>query len=520
MKKFIGLTALPIAATLLVACGGGGGSSGDTQERYSISLQSSKLTLPINISNVMAGIGAHAPYTTSLYVRVREGADPAPGATGEDAGAVTCHIGPNVGVGSLTYLDGEDDHYEEIDDGNGNKIKVPKLYRSIVLGTNSGGATFHFHAGDEAGVARVTCNVTDPRDSRVYSSHVDITVGGSTGLPASVRFLAENPGYLGTQYTTDSRLRNNVGINAILMDDANQVVPNLSAPNLQISIVPQAGTAYEGARLISGAVSGSAVQVATVNGVGLISLSSGPNSGVILLSLLADRYDNNVNNGVTDPVTSLIAVPVVERLPDTTTAALSFTTAALTATNGQPFSSVLTAEGGVPPYTWAAAGSLPAGLSLNSSGVISGTPNAPAGAYSVAVTVTDANGTTASGNVTITIAGDQAVAALAIAGCSATDGNTPCKLPDATGGASSNYVYVLTATGGDAATAPAWSIESAPTLGSGVTIGAGTGVLTVASASLAAPAACGTHDIYVRVAKGTNSILRRMQLTVKGGTCP
>lgn len=64
---------------------------------------------------------------------------------------------------------------------------------------------------------------------------------------------------------------------------------------------------------------------------------------------------------------------------------------------GTAYSETLSVTGGTGPYTWSlASGSLPTGLSLSSSGVISGTPSA-AGTFTFAVTVTD------SGSVTQTI---------------------------------------------------------------------------------------------------------------------
>jgi VCBS repeat-containing protein len=50
--------------------------------------------------------------------------------------------------------------------------------------------------------------------------------------------------------------------------------------------------------------------------------------------------------------------------------------------------------GGVAPFTWALTGTLPAGMALSSAGVLSGTP-AQTGTYNLTVTVTDANGCTA-----------------------------------------------------------------------------------------------------------------------------
>lgn len=73
-------------------------------------------------------------------------------------------------------------------------------------------------------------------------------------------------------------------------------------------------------------------------------------------------------------------------------------------TVGTPYSGTLAVSGGTPPYTFAlTAGSLPPGLSLNtSSGVISGTP-ATAGTYGFTVQVTDAAAQTGSVICSITI---------------------------------------------------------------------------------------------------------------------
>lgn len=71
---------------------------------------------------------------------------------------------------------------------------------------------------------------------------------------------------------------------------------------------------------------------------------------------------------------------------------------------GVPYSSSLIASGGTPPYTFAiTSGSLPTGLTLNTStGVISGTPSA-AGTFSYTATVTDSVMATAMASCSIVI---------------------------------------------------------------------------------------------------------------------
>jgi hypothetical protein len=68
-----------------------------------------------------------------------------------------------------------------------------------------------------------------------------------------------------------------------------------------------------------------------------------------------------------------------------------------------PYSQQLTATSGVSPYAWSLTGILPAGLSLNGAGLISGTPSGPTGTFNFTVTVTDSAAATATANLSIGI---------------------------------------------------------------------------------------------------------------------
>lgn len=87
-----------------------------------------------------------------------------------------------------------------------------------------------------------------------------------------------------------------------------------------------------------------------------------------------------------------------------TSTALAISTSSLaSATVGSSYSATLTASGGTSPYTWSiSSGSLPAGLSLDTSGTISGTPTDTAAA-SLTIKVNDSASQTSSQTLSIQV---------------------------------------------------------------------------------------------------------------------
>lgn len=496
LKKFKFLSmALAVALT---ACGGGGGSPGETQENYTISLRADKTTLPLNIAGVSAGSGVYSPYTTTLYVEARKGSIAIPG--GQDI--FGCNVAGGLDSGSLYYLDGDPEHEVEVDDGNGGKVKVPKAYRNIALDANSGGNSFHFHAGNAAGVARITCSVTDPRDNRQKTASVDISIGGTTGKPASVRMAAQTPGFLGAK-TNANGLLNQMGVQVFVMDDANQPTASASGANVQVRIL--AGTdAAQGARLVAGSQGGSVLQLPSVGGIATFSLLSGMDTGRIFLEVTADRFDNNVSNGITDPITTIEAVSVLEAL--TSPPALADVDLG-TATKGIAFTGFLTVTGGLPPYTWSATG-LPPGLSVDAStGMISGkvSQDAEERTYRATVTVTDKNKISAQATVTIKVVGGLPED-FAIGDCNS---NTVCVIGPAEAGIKFAYSFVASVNNvtWTFSGLPAW-LKAATTDTAGVLNGT------------PAVADCGPHEFLVTATRGAASVTRRFSIEVLSGPTP
>ncbi|MEG0973794.1 MAG: putative Ig domain-containing protein [Comamonas sp.] len=494
----------------LVACGGGGGSGGDSNLQYSIKLNASKTAVPVNLSGAYPqypGSADYYPYMSTLYVQAYEGGNPIVSATDEPFG---CNVVAGLDSGSLFYLDGKDEHTVEVD-YNGEKIKVPGSYRSITLGSNSGGNSFHVISKGIAGDVVVQCTITDPRDKRVYSAMATVKVGGgSTATPAGVSYTAQSE-YLGSRDNTNN-VHNQVAVEAMVRNDSNQPISNAGKPNLQVSIVPNESSI--GARLMAGGKNSSgSMQVSTVNGIGQFSVASGPSKGVLLLQLTVDRADNDVSNGIQDAITQYAVIPVVDGIA---TAPLSIddTQLTLTVQNGQPFSQVLIADGGVAPYTWTASSSLPSGLSLSASGLISGTPSVKApGDFSVPVTVRDANGAIVSKTMVVKIIGNMPDTEVSfnINGCT---GSASVICPIASVEVGTSFTYSFSATGANVT----WGLTGAP---SWMKVAGDGGVGLVTSGDLLVCENVGKYKFFVTAKNSTYSVTRQVSINVTdtSGSC-
>ena len=124
----------------------------------------------------------------------------------------------------------------------------------------------------------------------------------------------------------------------------------------------------------------------------------GPNGNMTGYSA-GPGYDLATGWGSVDAYVFVNAFAGVVITPLTITSSSTLTSGS----TGTSYTLTLTASGGTSPYSWSvASGSLPPGLSLSSSGVLSGTPDTP-DSYSFTVQVTDSTGASATQNDQITI---------------------------------------------------------------------------------------------------------------------
>ncbi len=185
-------------------------------------------------------------------------------------------------------------------------------------------------------------------------------------------------------------------------------------------------------------------------------------------------------------------------LPLTVPPVLTIASALSSGTVNVAYNATLTASGGTAPYTWSiTAGTLPTGLSLSSTGILSGTPTV-AGSSSVTIQVSDSEHVPSKGALTAMIViGDGTVAV-----------TSPSPLAEGTLNVA--YTATLAATGG---TAPyTWSVASG-SLPAGLTLSAagmisgtptadGTSSFTVKATDSASTAQSATASLVVQISGG------------------
>jgi hypothetical protein len=205
------------------------------------------------------------------------------------------------------------------------------------------------------------------------------------------------------------------------------------------------------------------------------------------------------NSTITFQVTDANSQTGSASLTLTVTAGGPTITTPATLPNGEataPYSQSLAASGATPPYTWTViSGSLPAGLSLNPGGVISGVPTTTGG-YNFTVQVADSVNRKATQNFSLTV-----IAAPTI--------TTSATLPQAEVGAA--YSQTLIATGGSNA-GYKWSMTAGSLL-AGLSLSTG-GILSGTSTA----AALGVSGFTVQVtdsANGTATLV--MSITIIAG---
>ncbi len=135
------------------------------------------------------------------------------------------------------------------------------------------------------------------------------------------------------------------------------------------------------------------------NGVNIAGATSSSFTIAAVTTADAGNYDVVVTGGC-GTVTSAVAILTVNQCPAITVNPATGSLPA--ASTGIAYSQTFTATGGVAPVTFSVIGTLPAGLILNATGVLSGTPTGM-GNFSFTIRATDANGCAGSRDYTLSV---------------------------------------------------------------------------------------------------------------------
>ncbi|MBK6434906.1 MAG: hypothetical protein IPF83_02895 [Rhodanobacteraceae bacterium] len=270
-------------------------------------------TLPINRFSVTPFLGS--PFMSEVTVTWRRlnGELVTVTSNGQDRLTIAVAVNPVNSIGGFSMLDDpetEDDPTIPGIDHN----EFLTIMGQAPVNVVSGKATIFFHSFDESGTSVMTITAQDPDTNETLQTQVTFNVvSGSPRLPATISLQRDGRAV----YASNSGGNSIDQVEASVYDGSGDNVPDpgtsaAPANNLEVEIV---GGAQNGERLRSvnaqgAVVSGSPIRVKTAQGLTRFTFEAGTRLGSVQIRATADRADNNVDNGISDPVSSLISVTV------------------------------------------------------------------------------------------------------------------------------------------------------------------------------------------------------------------
>ncbi len=269
-----------------------------------ITIEATRTQLPVNLFGVGPFLGS--PYMSELTITARSASGQPISIPRGGSGGLGLTINP-VTVAALSTLDDpetEDDPTTPVIENN----EFLTLVGSTPVGINSGRATAFVHSFNTTGTAVVTASIQDPETGRVLSTTQSIQiVSNAPPLPATVQLL---PTFAGL-YAQGSGGRTSGVFEAEVNDGIGQPVPNpvagnTSFNNIRVEVIGDASTAagerVNGVNAAGQNVSGASIALRTTAGGATFNFISGSRVGQSTIRVTADRADNNVDNGISDPV--------------------------------------------------------------------------------------------------------------------------------------------------------------------------------------------------------------------------
>lgn len=274
-----------------------------------LQLVASTLTLPVNPFIGLAEVGPNfetnflgSPYIAEVGVTWRHSNGQLVGGTL----TVNDSITPTT-VAVLSELDNPLTAQSDPNKPDGNEFLV--LVGSEPVNVTGGVGTIYVHSTDVPGLATLSVTAVDPDSGQPINSQLTFRVAGpSTGVPSSIVASGGSGAYISGSNGPQSTV-----LSATVFDGSDSLVADPgSVDNVQFQIV---GPANSDSRLVAVNAAGqqntgTTVVAATHNGIATATFQTGTQQGPVQIKMTADRSDNNVDNGISDPVSATTTVVV------------------------------------------------------------------------------------------------------------------------------------------------------------------------------------------------------------------
>lgn len=261
-----------------------------------ITIQATRTQLPLNLFGVRPFFGS--PYMSELTITARTASGQPISIPRGEAGGLGVTVNP-VSIAAYSTLD--DPETEEINEFLTFMGQGPV---NIVAGR----ATVFIHSFNLTGAAVVTATIQDPETGRTMTATQTINVVSSTPpLPASVML---SPTFSGL-YVQGAGGPTSGAFEVDVADGVGQHIPdpvsgNTAYNNIRVEVIGDAPAAanerVNGVNAAGQSVSGQSIALRTTNGVATFNFVTGNRLGQTTVRVTADRADNNVDNGISDPV--------------------------------------------------------------------------------------------------------------------------------------------------------------------------------------------------------------------------
>ena len=258
-----------------------------------LTIEPLRTTLPPNTFNVAPFIGS--PFVSEVTVSFRS-------ITGQlvNAGIANVSINPVNSAGFSTLNDPTTPENEFLAIRGAGQVNF-----------TAGRVTLFIHSFENPGTATLTVTAIDPvTGANLVATQVFTVVSQTPQLPAEIQITRSAGGL----YVQGSGGRNSLNLQALITNGSGNPIPDppgtVAINNVQWEIIDTGagGETISGVNAAGGNVEGRLIRVRTQQGISAATLRAGTRQGTIVVRVTADRADNNVDNGIQQPVIRDITV--------------------------------------------------------------------------------------------------------------------------------------------------------------------------------------------------------------------